>query len=135
MPLNDLVVYIGEDVIWADVPNIKIFKNSAMSNFIGARIPVGGQFNIIAWKSYLTGYWDKQILDLLQYGFPLDFDYSRSLHSTYENHASALKFPDHVKNYIVTEMEYGAILGPFDKHPFPCHISPFLSRGKPNSVN
>ena len=33
------------------------------------------------------------------------------------------------------EIEYGAIFGPFDKHPFPCHVSPFLTREKPNSVN
>ena len=48
-----------------------------MPNFMGARIPVSGQFNITAWKSYLTEYWDKQIVDLLQYSFPLDFDRSR----------------------------------------------------------
>ena len=65
----------------------------------------------------------------------MDFDCSRSLGSPYENHASAVTFLDHVTNYITTEMEYGATLGPFDKHPFPCHISPFLKREKPNSVN
>ena len=133
------MVYTGEDVIWNDVPNIieahRIIRQSAMPNFMKARIPVTGQFNISAWKLYLVAYWDKQIVDLLQYGFPLDFDHSRSLDSTYDNHASALKFPDHVNNYIATEIEYGAILGPFDEHPFPCHISPFLTREKPNSTN
>ena len=133
------MVYTGEDVIWANVPNIidahKIIRKSAMPNFMGARIPVDDQFNISAWKSNLAGYWDKQIVDLLQYSFPLDFDRSRSLSSTYENHASAVKFPDHVNNYITTEIEYGAVLGPFHKYPFPCHVSPFLTREKPNSVN
>ena len=71
----------------------------------------------------------------MQYGFPLDFDHSRSLHSTYGNHASAEKFPDHVHNYIATEIEYGAVLGPFHKYPFPCQVSPFLTREKPNSAN
>ena len=69
LPFNDLMVYTGEEVIWADIPKIieahKIIKNSAMPNFMGARIPVTGQFNIPAWKSYLAGYWDKQIVDLL----------------------------------------------------------------------
>ena len=59
---------------------------------IGARIFVHSQFNITAWKSYLTKYWDKQIVDLLQYVFPC-------------NHASALTFPEHVENYIKTEIE------------------------------
>ena len=52
LPLNDLMVYTGEEVIWADVPNIieahKIIKNLAMPNFMGARIPVSGQLNIPA---------------------------------------------------------------------------------------
>ena len=87
------------------------------------------------WKSYLAGYWDKQIVDLLQYGFPFDFDHSRSLDSTYVNHASAVKFPDHVNHYIATEMKYGAVLGPFHKYPFPYHVSLFLTREKPNSDN
>ena len=133
------MVYTGEDVIWTDVPNIieahKIIRTSAMPIFMGARIPVNGQFNIPAWKSYLAGYWDKQIVYLLQYSFPLDFDHSRSLNSTYENNASAVKFSDHVNNYIVTEIEYGAVLGTFNKYPFPCHVSPFLTREKPNSAN
>ena len=133
------MVYTGEDIIWTDVPNVieahKIIRKSAMPNFMGARIPVNGQFNIPAWKSYLNGYWDKQIVDLLQYSFPLDFDRFRCLFLTYENHASAVKFMDHVGNYISTETKYGAILGPFEAYPFPCHVSPFLTREKPNSAN
>ena len=139
LPLNDLMVYTGEDIIWTDVPNVieahKIIKKSARPNFMGVRIPVNSQFNIPAWESYLNEYWDKQIVDLLQYGFPLDFDRTRCLSSTYNNHTSAVTFPDHVNNYINTETKYGAILGPFDEYPFPCHVSPFLTREKPNSNN
>ena len=57
------------------------------------------------------------------------------LEGTYVNHSSALKFPEHVHSYIETEMKYGAILGPFNHHPFQCHVSPFLTREKPNSSN
>ena len=139
LPLNNLMVYTGDDIIWSEVPPIvaahNIVKNSGKPNFMGARIPVAGQFNIHAWKFYLDQYWDKRIVDLLQFGFPLDFDRSKILQSTYDNHSSALKFPDHVQNYIETEKKYGAILGPFQEFPFPCHISPFLTRDKPNSDN
>ena len=71
----------------------------------------------------------------MQYGSPLDFDRSGLLQGTYVNHSSALKFPDHVQNYIETEMKYGAIIGPFENFPFQCHVSPFLTRDKPNSSN
>ena len=30
-------------------------------------------------------------------------------------------------------MQYGAIYGPFAQPPFPCHVSPFLTRDKPDS--
>ena len=72
------MVYTGENITWTKVPSVieahKIIKQSAIPNFMGARIPVPSQLNINAWKSYLTGYWDNQIVDLLQYGFPLNFD-------------------------------------------------------------
>ena len=139
LPLNNLMVYTGDEIIWSKLPSIveahHIVRNSARPNFMGARIPVASQLNINALKFYLAQYWDNQIVDLLQYGFPLDFDRSGSLQSTYLNHSSALKFPDHVQNYIGTEKKYGAILGPFDEYPFPCHVSPFLTRDKPNSNN
>ena len=137
LPLNNLMFYTGHNIVWSQVPNIveahNIVRHSKKPNFMGARIPVASRFNIHAWKSYLDQYWDKQIVDLLQFGFPLDFDRSKVLESTYVNHSSALKFPDHVQTYIATEQKYGAILGPFQEFPFPCHVSPFLTRDKPNS--
>ena len=139
LPLNDLMLYTGDDITWTNIPSIieahTIVRNSGKPNFMGARIPLASQFNINAWKFYLVQYWDNQIVDLLQYGFPLDFDRSGLLESTYINHSSALKFPDHVQKYIETEKKYGAILGPFDEFPFQCHVSPFLTRHKPNSNN
>ena len=49
------------------------------------------------------------------------------------NHTSAVKYSDHMYAYIQTEMQYGAIYCPFAQPPFLCHISPFLTRDKPNS--
>ena len=56
-----------------------------------------------------------------------------TLQSTNVNHSSAIKYSDHVSAYIQTEMPYGAFYGPFAHPPFKCHISPFLTRDKPNS--
>ena len=38
--------------------------------------------NIDKWKFHLKDYWDKQLLDLLEFGFPLDFDKNTVLTST-----------------------------------------------------
>ena len=108
------------------------FKNSALPNFMALRIPVTSQLKIPAWKKYLDQYWDKQFVDLLEFGFPLDFDRNITLNSTEVNHNSALQYPDHVQAYLEDEIKYGAIYGPFDTVPFPCHVSPFLTRDKPN---
>ena len=61
-------------VIWANVPGIieahaKI-RQSAMPNFMKVRIPVQTQLNVDTWKKYLEAYWDRQLVDLIQYGFP-----------------------------------------------------------------
>ena len=58
-------------------------------NFSHSQILVPNQLNIKEWQAELCDYWDKQLILLLKYGFPLDFDYSNPLHATYENHKSA----------------------------------------------
>ena len=102
---------------------------------MGQRIPVQSQLKISSWKHYLSNYWDQQLVDLLHYGFPLDVDRSRQLKSTENNHKSAVDYYDHVSHYIAEELKHGAIYGPFHGQSFPCHISPFLTRHKPNSDN
>ena len=54
-------------------------------------IPVQSQMNPKAFRNFLQYYWDKQICDLIQFGFPLDFDRNSKLTSTLVNHASALE--------------------------------------------
>ena len=137
IPYNGLLRYTGPNIVWASVPDIvqahQLVRQSGMPNFMQVRIPVNSQLKVEAWKKYLHEYWDKQLIDLIEYGFPLDFDRKCTLESTHMNHASAIKHSEHVADYIQTEMQYGAIYGPFAQTPFPCHISPFLTRDKPNS--
>ena len=45
------------------------------------------------------------------------------------------KVPMSIIDNIETKMKYGGILGPFEDHPFHCHISTFLTREKLNSSN
>ena len=139
IPYNDLLVYTGKEIIWGDIPNIleahKLIRNSGLPNFLQMRIPVQSQLNIKRWKHYLHNYWDQQLVDLLHYGFPLDFDRSRQLQPTEINHKSAIHYHDHVSHYIAEELKHGAMCGPFDEKSFLCHISPFLTRHKPNSDN
>ena len=90
--------------------------------------------NMDSWKFYLRDYWDTQLLGLLKFGFPLDFDTTTDLISTEENHTSAKQFSSHVQTYIREELKHGTILGPFKHKPIPLHISPFMTRDKPDSA-
>ena len=50
------------------------------------------------WKFHLSDYWDKQIMDLLEFGFSLDFNKNTVFFcSTEENHASSKEFSSHVE--------------------------------------
>ena len=66
----------------------KAVKDSNCPNYKGIRIPVSSKVKIKNWKYYLADYWDKQLVDLLEFSFPLDFVRNLELQSTEENHAS-----------------------------------------------
>ena len=137
VPLTPLQLYNGDSVKWDSTPDTihahHIIRESGLPNFLGARIPVKSQLKPCRWHYHLKEYWDKQLPDLIQFGFPLDFDRRQPLCSTDKNHTSALENPQHVAHYISEELSYGAIYGPFEKIPFTAHMSPLMVRDKQNS--
>jgi hypothetical protein len=78
------------------------------------------------------GFYDTQILDLIQYGFPLDLDKSSFLPNlAVTNHGSALQFLAEDDSYFCEETHFGAVLGPFPDPPFPdLHCSPLMTAPK-----
>ena len=86
--------------------------------------------NVPAWRKYLCNYFHQQLVDLIEYGFPLDFDRTRKLESTLQSHASAKNYPTHVDKYLQEELSHNTILGPLDCKPFDIHISPLMTRDK-----
>ena len=112
----------------------EIVKETGKPNFMQARIPVKSQLNVEVWEKLLKNYWDQQLLQLLRFCFPLDFNRNRQLHCDGGNHSSATEYPKDVDAYIQAETSYGAILGPFKENPIKnSHTSPLMTRNKPNS--
>ena len=112
----------------------EIVRSTSKPNFMQARIQIDSQLNVEAWKKYLEGYWDQQLCELIQFGFPLDFNRSCILNHELGNHKSAVDFSADIEAYIKEEFKYGALLGPFPRHPISAgHCSPFMTRAKPNS--
>ena len=70
------------------------------NNYLGACVPVPSEMYIHIWESLLEGYWDKQLLECLKFGFPLGFNRTCPLKHDKENHKSAVEFPEHVSKYI-----------------------------------
>ena len=86
---------------------------------------------MVRWEKLLEGYWDRQLLYLLKYGFPIDFNYNNPLTSATDNHYSARCFQQEVAEYFKEEIRFGAIKGLFEVPPIHnLHVSPFLTRPK-----
>ena len=96
------------------------------------QIQIQSQLKPDVWQKYLTNYWDSQLVLLLRYGFPLDFDHNSPLESVEENHSSANQYKKDLQAYLNEEKEFGAMLGPFKNSPIEnLHVSPFLTHDKP----
>ena len=67
----------------------KIVRSTNKPNFMQTILPVQPQLNVKAWKNHLEGYWDRQLSELIQFGFPLDFNRSCPLISEQGNQKSA----------------------------------------------
>ena len=87
-----------------------------------------------AWEEALGDYWDKQLIELIKFGFPLDFNHACDLGKYTGNHSSAVDCPKDIEAYIEEELQNGGLWGPFKSNPIPQgHCSPFMTRSKPNS--
>ena len=138
VPLSDFIQAPNHEGLKTDITDPsalhKLMKASGTYNFWGLKIPVQSQLNVDQWEKQLEGYWDTQLLELIKYGFPMDFNRQSPLRWEGKNHNSALQFPQDVEAYLKEEIQFGAIQGPFTKSPIKnCHFSPFLTREKSNA--
>ena len=114
-------------------PIYNAVKASRVPNCQGVRAPVPSGLNISAWCKYIDYDSDEtELLDFVKYGFPLGYMGPISDSLDTQNHPSALQHPGHVDSFIDTEIDHGAIVGPFLATPFTpwAHISPIMTREK-----
>ena len=92
VPEPDLKLYTGDPVYWDKVPDIMeahhIIGESGLPNHLKCRTPVMSTLKPDNWRNCLKEYWDQQLPDFIQYGFPLDFDRNFKFGSTESNHRS-----------------------------------------------
>lgn len=108
---------------------------AALPNFLGARIPVHSGLIIERWRDYLRTYHDKTLCEFLEFGWPLGYNATSPPESVEVNHPSASAHLPQVEKFIETELQHGALLGPFDDRPFEpwTRMSPLMTRSKKDS--
>ena len=120
-----------------DILNCKLVEASGVPNFQGCRIPLETHLNLDVWERLLSDYHDREVVQFLKFGFPINFEGYLDLqeNQVVSNHRGALEFPDQIQHFLDEELSYGAILGPFDTSPFdePCKLSPLNSVEKKDS--
>ena len=101
-------------------------------NYLGARIPlVHTRLNIQKWREHLVGYDQADIVQFLEYGFPLGLSTNAMLSSSLQNHGSSYQFYDFIDEFISTGLSRCELSGPFSIPPFPSvHVSPLMTAPK-----
>lgn len=109
---------------------------SGQPNYRGLKIPVPSNLNMTAWRDKLSSdYQDKVILDLLEFGFPAGYTSDVFPVTVPKNHPTATEFSEHVSDYINTEVNLRAMLGPFCNKPLSlCATSPLHTVEKKGSA-
>ena len=88
-------------------------------NHIGARVALPHvKLKISRWRYHLLGYENADLVQYLEYGFPLGLSTSPDLESCSRNHGSSYMWYDYVDKFICTEVGEGGVTGPFEKSPW-----------------
>ena len=69
---------------------------------------------------------DPGLVDLLEFGFPLDVQGDVPVPTSYRNHKGARDFSNYISTYLDNEVSLHRLAGPFQSNPFsvPIHVSP-----------
>ena len=108
------------------------FYPALTPNFRGARIPLRHtRLNIQRWRHHLVGYGEAEIVQYLEYGFPLGLSDEPTLVSSTRNHGSALQYFPYMDEFFATGLERCELAGPCKVPPFgSVHVSPLMTAEK-----
>lgn len=110
--------------------------NHGTPNAIDSKIPIKTKLNVGLWEQCATGHIDDEIVIAgIKYGFSMQYLGPTLDEVKIEMHESGNKHQSHIADYISTEKQFGAVLGPFKTPPFQpwCRTSPLMTRPKAES--
>ena len=114
----------------------KQVRASGKYNKDGCKIRVNSKFNVQFWDNNLADYYDKDITQFINYGWPINHDGREPCLEKCQNHKGATDFPDQMDTCINKEVTEGASIGPLQPDCFEVPIvhSPLNSRSKRDST-
>jgi len=109
---------------WIEVH--KLVLASGVPNAFGCKIRIPTNLKVDYWEQNLADYFDKEVVQYLKYGWPLNVTTRPSNHKVPHNHRSAVDNPGQVKKFLSKAFALDSMLGPFDRNPFssPACFSP-----------
>lgn len=109
--------------------------NTALPNYLAARLPLESNMIVEAWREALHDYHDYEVCEFVNFGWPVGYTAPLKPTPTLKNHQSALDYPRDIDKFIEKEQRMGALLGPFDALPFEpwTQVSPLMTAPKRDS--
>ena len=101
-------------------------------NHLGARVSIPHcGLRRDRWRYHLIGYQDVEIVQFMEFGFPLGLSSLPDLECVERNHGSAYMWFNHVDKFVCTEVSEGGLTGPFEQAPWwNTIISPLMTAHK-----
>ena len=101
-------------------------------NHLGARVTLPHvKLNVDRWRYHLTGYENIELVQYIEYGFPLGLQSSPELESATRNHGSSYSWYGYVDKFVCKEVSIGGMTGPFKKAPWwNTIVSPLMTAHK-----
>ena len=101
-------------------------------NHKGARISLSHTgLNIPAWRKHLADYHRRDLVDYLEFGFPIGVDPEGHTEPALKNHSSSYMFYSYMDKFCIKEIMKTGLTGPFGNIPFSkYHLSPLMTSHK-----
>ena len=113
----------------------RIVRNSGKENHEKEKIQVNFDWDLEKMEKMLDDYEDKEVVQYLRYGWPLNAVNTAVNPTVPRNQKGARSHPDELRKYLKEEIKNGSIIGPFKENPFGKHarFSPLDTRPKRDS--
>ena len=70
----------------------------------------------------MQGFRDVDVVEFLEFGWPIGFVEGSSVNSSLYNHQGARDYGQDIVDYLKVEVEHSHVLGPFKSNPFSCEF-------------